>query len=203
MPSRRIYVDLDDVIAETTSRFPAIVLELFGRTKAFEEIHTFHLDRAFELDADELRRLFERVHQGGFLVELEPREGALEVLAEWQKEGHEIRVVTGRPPQSLAHSREWLERLSVPHEHFHLCDKYGRFESSGDVLHLDEVRELDFDVAVEDSLDMACRLADWGVGQVLLLDRPWNRDVEELSGPSRDRIVRVESWREVRQLVSL
>lgn len=192
--SLRIYVDLDDVLAETTSRFPAVVEELFGHRKAFEEIHTFHLDVAFGLEQDELARLFEFVHAGDFLIELEPREGAIGVLEGWDAAGHEIRVVTGRPPQSQAHSLEWLAQRAVPHAHFHICDKYDRFDTGVDVLHLDDVRALDFDVAIEDSLEMAGLLAGWGVEHVFLLDRPWNRDHGSLPEAVRARVQRVEHW---------
>lgn len=201
MSRRRIYVDLDDCLAETTSRFPAVVERLFGKTRAFEDIHTFHLDRAFGLDAEELRRLFEFVHAGDFLVELEPRAGALEAMRAWDEAGHEIRIVTGRPPESRPHSLEWLARRGVPHAHFHLCDKYDRFPADGEVLHLDDVKALDFDVAVEDSLEMAALLAAWGVAEVLLLDRPWNRDESGLAQELRRRIRRVGDWEEIRRLL--
>ena len=197
--SSRIYVDLDDVLAETTSRFPAVVERLFGRSKAFEDIHTFHLDVAFGLEPEELETLFEFVHDGDFLIELEPREGAIELLADWEATGHEIRIVTGRPPQSHAHSIDWLARQAVPHAFFHICDKYDRFETGAEVLHLDDVRDLDFHVAVEDSLEMAGQLASWGVEQVFLLDRPWNRDHGSLSESQRERVQRVENWQEIRE----
>jgi uncharacterized HAD superfamily protein len=196
--SRRIYVDLDDVIAETTRRFPAVVQELFGRSKSFEELHTFHLDRAFGLSPDELARLFDHVHHGDFLIELEPREGAVAVLESWDAAGHEIRVVTGRPPESRSHSLEWLARCAVPHSHFHICDKYDRFDVGEEILHLEDVRELDFDWAIEDSLEMAGLLAAWGVEQVLLLDRPWNRDEALLGEELRPRVQRVADWSEIR-----
>ena len=201
MSARRIYVDLDDCVAETTSRFPAVVQRLFGRTRDFEDIHSFHLDRAFGLSADELRRLFEFVHDGDFLLELEPREGALETLRSWDEAGHEIRVVTGRPPDSRAHTIEWLARRRVPHAHFHLCDKYDRFPADGEVLHLDDVKALEFDVAVEDSLEMAALLAGWGVERVLLLDRPWNRDGTGVDEGLRSLVRRVRDWEEIRRLL--
>ena len=199
--SRRIYVDQDDVLAETTARFPAVVQELFGRSKTFEEIHTFHLDRAFGLSSAELARLFEFVHAGEFLIELEARDGAIEVLEGGEAAGHEIRVVTGRPPQAHAHSVDWLAHRDIPHAHFHICDKYDRFETGADVLHLDDVRALDFEIAVEDSLDMAGLLAGWGVPEVLLLDRPWNRDHDSLPEAVRDRVQRVDNWQQIGELL--
>lgn len=197
--SRRIYVDLDDVIAETTRRFPAVVQELFGRSRAFEELHTFHLDQAFGLSAAELARLFDHVHHGDFIRDLELREGAIPALESWEAAGHEIRVVTGRPPECRENSLEWLSDRAVPHSHFHICDKYDRFDSGDEVLHLDDVRELDFDWAIEDSLEMAGLLAGWGVEQVLLLDRPWNRDESSLAAELRPRVQRVEDWAELRE----
>ena len=62
-----------------------------------------------------------------------------------------------------------------------------------------QVRELEFDVAIEDSIEMAAVLAAWGVGHVFLLDRPWNRDHDALPEPLRRQVRRVENWTEIRE----
>jgi uncharacterized HAD superfamily protein len=54
-----------------------------------------------------------------------------------------------------------------------------------------------FDFAIEDSLEMATQLAgDAGV-VVALIDRPWNRAVQDLPAETADRIVRCHDWLDV------
>lgn len=194
MPPRRIYVDLDDVLCETTRRLAELVQREFGRRVRFDEIRSFDLGQSFGLDATELEAFMRAVHRPEVLGGLEPRRGAVEAVAGWAAAGYEIAVVTGRPPSSREVSREWLERCGVPHHALWCVDKYARRDPDGEgepALELAELARHDFALAVEDSPGMASFLAERAV-PVALLDRPWNRGLETGSA-----IVRCRSWAEV------
>lgn len=60
---------------------------------------------------------------------------------------------------------------------------------------------LGFDFAVEDSLEMAVRLAAEAEIQVALVDRPWNRAVPALPPGVAERIVRCRDWDDVGRAV--
>ena len=61
--SRRVYVDLDDVLAETGRAFLEVLERHFDRRVAFDEIHHFDLGRSFGLTPDELAEFMRRAHE--------------------------------------------------------------------------------------------------------------------------------------------
>ena len=79
----------------------------------------------------------------------------------------------------------------------HTVDKYGRYAGETADATLEQLRELPFALAVEDSLEMARFLAEHGTRRVLLMDRPWNRVALPSDLAAGQRIVRVSDWFEV------
>lgn len=202
MSEKRIYIDLDDVICETARGFLEVLRADFGKDVEFDAIHAFDLGVSLGLDRVELQAFMEAVHEPEVLLAMAPIAGAVEVLDEWRAAGHELRVVTGRPPESLDVSRRWLAEWEVPYDGLTFVDKYSRelpdwTETS--VVKLDDLVDEGFAFAVEDSLEVAKRLAGELGFQVLLMDRPWNQtapgDVETLDG----KLVRCRSWEDIRR----
>jgi len=202
MSTRRIYVDLDDVLGETARRF-LVLLELhFGRRIAFEEITTFDLGESFGFGREELEEYLRLVHRPEALAAIEPMAGAREVLTGWRERGYQVAVLTGRPPATRDDSQAWLTRHGFPFDALHQVDKYSRYYdgvhgSPDGALRLDEVPALGFCFAVEDFLDTAAFLADTAGLPVALLDRPWNRDLSAIAPDVRQRIVRCHGWEEI------
>lgn len=196
----RIYVDLDDVIAETTPRIVELLNHRFDRRLRFTDLHCFDLGQAFSLSEAERALALDAVHEPDFLRSLAPRPGALPLLERWRAAGFEIEIITGRPPRTFDVSAEWLRAHAVPHQSFACVDKYGRYPDEVGTLELDGLLAREFAVAIEDSPDMALQLAE-GRGaaraRVLLMDRPWNRRMPGVASPARDRIERVSDWREI------
>ncbi len=197
MASRRIYVDFDDVLCETTRAFVGIVERHFGRHVPFEALHSFDLRESFGLEADEYAELMRLVHTPEALSGFAPRAGALGALEGWTEAGYEIAVMTGRPPSSHESSYAWLSTHGMPHASLSFVDKYDRPDPNPGgvpVVALEELGRHEFALAVEDSPETAAFLArELGV-PVALLDRPWNRGA--LVGAS-ERIVRCNGWSEV------
>ncbi len=199
---RHIYVDLDDVLAQTARGFLQILAEVFDKEVAFEEITQFDLGVSFDLTPEELDRFLVEAHRPERLMEFEPVDGAVDVLSRWAGEGRTVDILTGRPPSSNDASRAWLKRHDFPHREVFFVDKYTRYddaawEGHGRVLTLDELHGDRYDVVVEDSLKTAVYLAENTSARVLLLDRPWNRGVQEISKSTLDRIERLDSWEDV------
>ena len=200
--ARRIYVDVDDVLAQTGRMFVDVLSTAFDRRVDFEEIHSYHLGDSFELPPEELSRFMHLAHRPEALASIEPMPGAAAVLGEWRQRGYEILVVTGRPPETRAATLAWLERHAMPFSEFHLLDKYsevyrGRPAIPDGVLTLADLPGLSLCLAVEDFPGAAEHLAhDLGV-PVALFDRPWNRRVAPFDGAAP--LVRCHSWDEIRR----
>ncbi len=66
-----------------------------------------------------------------------------------------------------------------------------------DVLDLNDVKQLQFCLAVEDSLEVAVFLATEVDVSVALIDHPWNRSLAQVPERARERIVRCHGWGDV------
>jgi len=194
-----IYVDLDDVIAESTRSYVGIVRQLFGRKVAYENILTFDLKASFGFTQDEFDCFFHFVHQPDAIMGFNPIEGSIDALSEWESNGAEIRIVTGRLASSYDASKEWLVANGVPFHSLTMVDKYSRPENrDSHAMSLDQLSEMRFQMAIEDSPAMAEFLSRKMGIPVLLLDRPWNRKAA-LDSP----VQRCRNWRQVHQAAGL
>jgi uncharacterized HAD superfamily protein len=192
-----IYVDLDDVLADTTQRIVAQLNARFARQVSFEDLRCFDLVEAFAIDPSRRDEVMAAVHEPDFLRAIPAREGAHRVLRAWDDAGVHVAVVTGRPPSVRALSEAWLRDRALPHGAVHCIDKYGRYAGHDGCIALDTLRPAQFRAAIEDSLEMACYLAARGTERVLLMDRPWNRAVPSLPAAVHARIERVTTWNEI------
>ena len=96
----RIYVDFDDVLCETARLLMDIVSREFGRNLVFEQIHTFDIGQAFDLENHEVRRVMNLLHDPELLISLDPMVGARESLVRWAENGARVDIETGRPPMT-------------------------------------------------------------------------------------------------------
>jgi uncharacterized HAD superfamily protein len=196
-PAQAIYVDMDDVLCETARRFLLVIEREFGKQIAYDRLTDFDFESSCDLTPAERAKLYQTVHHHEEILCIEPIPDAIEVLHGWVRSGYEIAIVTGRPPDTVAASVEWLARFQVPYHSFTVVDKYGRFQTENTVgLTLAELATQQFCWAVEDSLPMAKFLARTMKLPVALLDRPWNQDAAEHA-----RIKRYSHWKELSSFV--
>jgi len=197
-----IYVDVDDVLADTTATLLVLARELFAKEVAYEECHSFDLGESFGLSDHERDRLLEAAHDDRVIESMRPIDGAADTLARWEALGHEVEIVTGRPPGTLRATGRWLRRHRMPHATLSSVDKYQRHAAAAEAVPLERLAARRFHVAIEDSASMAAFLVRETATPVLLLDRPWNRDVTALASSVRRHIRRVTSWAEIADLLS-
>ena len=74
-----VYVDLDDVLSDTTKSFIKILECEFGKKVNFEDIFSFDLKVSFNLTEIEFEHFFQMVHQPDVILEFAPIEGAIGV----------------------------------------------------------------------------------------------------------------------------
>jgi len=193
MPKKHIYVDVDDVISKTTETYTQVLEEEFGRTVPFENLTTFDLRASFQLTENEFHYFFDRVHQEDHLSGFDPVDGAVEGLKYWAGQGHSIEIVTGRPTSAMDVTLAWLATHGVPYDEFIMVDKYNRPGNDMSIaVSKKELARRSYDLAVEDSGDMALFLADEMGVKTALIDRPWNRGC-----PDNVRVVRCRTWQDI------
>lgn len=192
---RCIYVDFDDVLCETAREMTGLARREFSRTVSFEDIAHFDLSRSFRLGPREYERFMDIVHTEDFLAALPALPGCREVLTRWSRDGYRIFVVTGRPPASYEMSRHWLDAHGIPYARLIFVDKYRRAHRAPqgvDAVSMADLMRVNFDFAVEDAPEMIRTLARHAAYPILLMDRPWNRDIKE-----SHRIKRCGGWSEI------
>lgn len=187
-----VYVDVDDVLAETTRAIHALARSAFGSVVTFDDMVDFDLANSLGLDAREHARLWNAIHEEHFLGALDPMPGAVSTLSSWHASGARISVVTGRPPDSRAVTEAWLGRSALPYHRLEMVDKYGRHGEVGGPT-LDDLAGRDYSLVVEDAPGMAEFFVERTEAVVLLVDRPWNRSCDV----AHERLHRVADWRAI------
>jgi uncharacterized HAD superfamily protein len=191
-----IYVDLDDVIAKTTCHYVDVLKHEFGRTVDFEAITSFNLQESFSLSDSEYEHFFSLVHEPEIILGLEPIDGAVNILNKWVEQGYEISVVTGRLTSTYDSSLQWLRENEVPFDSFIMVDKYSRPVVDRNIaISLERFSEMEFIIAIEDSIDMVNFINRKMKSPVILFDRPWNRN-----GFLKSDIRRYKTWEEIGRL---
>jgi uncharacterized HAD superfamily protein len=184
-----IYVDIDDVLADTSSCLIEIAEKEFCKRVAFEELTSFDLMTSFCLSRKEYEHFLAMAHQPDEILNLAPIPEAIQTLEKWASSGHEIFVVTGRPTSTHDTTLEWLARHEVPYDRFFMVNKYARPGMDEAIaLSMPAFSKMKFQFAIEDAYDMAVHLAETMDTRVLLYDRPWNR------GPDRNGNIRRFRW---------
>ena len=190
---KKIYVDVDDVVSKTTETYTRIVEREFGRSVSFDRLTSFDLRKSFRLTDNEFHYFFDLVHQEELLIGFEPVEGAVDSLRAWAGQGHTIDIVTGRPTSAREVTLEWLSNHGVPYERFIMVDKYNRPGNDMSVaVSKAQLARMSYDLAVEDSGEMALFLSEQMGVTTALIDRPWNRACRD-----NGRVVRCRSWQEI------
>jgi len=198
--AKQIYVDLDDVLAETGRMILQVLATEFGKQVEWDQVLDYDLGVSLGMDEAVLTEFMHALHRPEVLASVVPIPGSLEALERWVERGYEIEVVTGRPRATEEISRKWLRSKEMPHHSLIHVDKYAWEEellgtSSG--VPLVQLAGNGYCLAVEDSAEVAIHLTEILEAPVVVLDRPWNRrQLDEY--PNLDgRIVRCESWPEI------
>src|SRR3989339_742960 len=190
----RIYIDFDDVICRTAEIILELANQKFGIDCAFDDITDFNLQTSFNLSDQQFKNLIDLIHEPEVLGDMRPVDGAISAMTELKKRGCELAIMTGRPPSTRASSLAWLKHYGVPYDSIAFVDKYARFlynEHDEGGVTLDELKQMSFDIAIEDSASMACFLAVEMNVPVFLHDRPWNRSLAP-----HPKIQRCRDWME-------
>ncbi len=195
----RIYIDFDDVITETAVAFTEVARELFDIDVPYQEFQFFNMQKTFGLTNEQYDELMRVGHLPEKLLSYQEAPGACDTINRWIDEGHEVSVITGRPFEAYEPSRQWLDNHGLERAALYCVDKYGREKvvtSNTFNLTLDDLYNMTFDLAVEDSPLAFEHVTHFEGCKVAVYNRPWNTQVE-LPG---DNFVRCAGWNEIAEL---
>lgn len=203
---QRIYVDFDDVLCETAKLLMRVAKREFGTEVDFESIGSFDIGVSFGLTPKQVEHTMDILHDPIVIAAIEPVEGAAGVLGRWANTGFKIDVVTGRPPATAEASRTWLQCHDIPYSSLVFVDKYDREHPDtpyATAITLDELRQADYLLAIDDSPQMIRFLAQRTDMHVLLFDRPWNAGIPMPDSHAARVLERCCGWSEVAERFAL
>ena len=192
-----IYVDFDDCLCETARSFSRIAAELFDIDVPYENMQYFDLQKTFDLTQDQYREIMIKGHLPEVLLSYEETSGASDAINDLLDEGHEVMVITGRPYSAYEPSRMWLDQHGLERVNLYCLDKYGRdvfYKDSVFALKLEDFYNMKFDYAIEDSPSAFRFFGHLPKLNVMVFDRPWNRECQ-LPGENYRRFADWESIR--------
>ena len=195
----KIYIDFDDVICETAKFFTKLAKDLFDINVPYNQVHFFNLQKSFGLTDTQYNELMIAGHLPENLLAYEETPGASETINKWLDDGHEVSIITGRPFESYESSRSWLDNHGLKRVPVVCVDKYGRENFNKDFSYgmtLEELYQLTFDFAVEDSPAAFKHVMHFENCNVAVFDRPWNNKFEL----PNDRFTRCRNWQEIDNL---
>lgn len=195
----KIYIDFDDVISETGRYFSKLAKELFGIDLPYSQFQFFNIQKTFGLSDEQYDALMVAGHRPESLLAFEEAPGASAVINRWLDAGHEVSVITGRPSEAYAPSRQWLDSHGLARAALFCVDKYGREIYTRDYAYsmtLAQLYAMSFDFAIEDSPMAFEHVAHFDGCTVAVYERPWNRTAELPDG----RFVRCAGWPEIEAL---
>ena len=172
----------------------------FGRRVEYDEIVSYDLARSLDLHPEQLDDFMIAAHRTDELMSIVPIDGAIEALIMWSQSGYAIEVVTGRPPATEEVSRRWLDRVGVPYDALTFVDKYSWKDSvfaGSTAVPLDDLPTTQYCLAIEDSASVATRLAGFFEAPVVLMNKPWNRNLPIELDHRPGRVTRCEDWQEI------
>ena len=195
MADLHFYIDVDDVLAETTRALAQLAQERFGKRVHFSEMNVFDLSVSLGLNKEEFSAFMAAAHERDFLLGLKPVSGGAGSLVRWREAGVKISVVTGRPPESRPATLDWLEHHGIPFDRLDFVDKYARY-SDPKMTTLKNLLDRGYHTVIEDADATALYLVQNTDARVLLYDRPWNQN----SNAEAHGALRVHDWTEIRRL---
>lgn len=188
-----IYIDIDDVLAETALTFTDILKREFGKIVHFDDMTSYDLRDSFTLTQSEFDHFLEIAHRPEELLNIKPIAHTTDVLSKWVTAGYEILIMTGRPTFTYETSIEWLNQHKIPYHTFTMVNKYNWINMDRDLaITLEQLSKMEFCLAVEDNPTMANYLSHKMKTPVALFGRPWNQSIE-----LNPNLTSYNSWQEI------
>ncbi len=182
-----IGIDIDEVLCRTNDYFLFELNKKYGTNFRREELvrYDYNCFKGFSGE-DIFNELIEHLHNN--LIYYDIFDGSKEILKKLKKDGHKLYIITSRWKEFEEKTLIWLEK------HFgkNFFDKILIYNDKFEKKSKDEIaKENNIDVLIEDAPKYALKASKNKI-RVLLMNHPWNKDLEE-----NEFLIRVYSWEDI------
>ncbi|MFA4960680.1 MAG: DNA polymerase II large subunit [Candidatus Pacearchaeota archaeon] len=179
----KIGVDVDDVLCDTMRLFLKFIMGEKGINKNFDDVKSYNLKKNFGFELEESNMLYKKMLDE-FQIDL--ISGAADSVKKLH-ENHDIIFITSRQLIHKEKTESFLKTYFIDNPIVYFSSDY----NSDQGRNKEEIcRELGIGVIIEDNDEHSLRYAQNGIC-VLLLDKPWNKNI------FHENIVRCNGWEEV------
>ncbi len=144
----------------------------------FRELKTVEIHEAFGMEKEAGGRMWNSLLEEIYFTDCPAFEGAVELVNQLEREGHEIFYITSRPKQYCKQTREWVKEMGFPvHDDRFFCGMQ-------DQEKIDIIKKLSLDFYFDDKPAVLDTLKDVPT-KVFVKDQSYNQHVS---------IPRVKEW---------
>lgn len=104
-----ILVDLDDTTCETSKKWDEILFNSYGHDPADTSVY----DKVEQYPMLTEEQVMAPIREPGFFATLEPKQGAIEIIRDWLRDGFDVRfasVVYPDCPHGYGDKMEWIKK---------------------------------------------------------------------------------------------
>jgi len=182
----KIAIDIDEVLFEFVRGYLQVAKDKGYKELTFEEVYTYNLWEPLGVSKEEAVQISEDYHNSNFFNSPEVVLGAKEALKKLNN--YELFFITNRPLRWKLKTLSFLkENFGVDSSHVYFAGDFHKGNGKGKA---EICKELGVSLIVEDHSEFVEGYANEGI-TVLLLDKPWNKNV------LHENIIRCKDWNEV------
>lgn len=190
----RIAVDLDEVLAQFINAYLEWHNKKYGTAVKRDDCHDYRLWYSLASSRKENEERITEFFNTRHYQSIKPVEGATEAILSIAEQ-HELFVVTSRPEQRRKQTKFWINKhFPDAFSDIYFTDYYTRLNNKRTKSQV--CKMLKAHILIEDNIEFAKECSPL-LKKALLLDAPWNRNIEH-----DNNIIRVHSWREVIKIIS-
>lgn len=193
----RIGVDVDANVVNLYPVARRLIEENLGVDVDSETPAGFYLQERPEIKAISGGPEFvNQIFQNSFIYrEAEPVLGAIEILNEWQRRGHQLWFVTARPKFLRRTTRNWFERNDLGWAKKRILFR-SSFTSDRKIFKVQETKRLGLHIFIEDHAETMVLIQSGFMMAKIMMSYFWN-EAEDAGS----QILRVNSWWEIDRIV--
>ncbi|MCJ7631245.1 hypothetical protein MUP77_02415 [Candidatus Bathyarchaeota archaeon] len=160
-----IYIDLDNCLSKSYKSFIDYFNKELSVHRTYEDFTVYEFHIVYGITKSRMWRIWDSIYSNHDLISnIEEEEDAAHVT-EFLCQRYNLTIITSRPPALKKLTLDWLKRANICFHKLSFIDKY---KKSHITLHRGYL--------IEDYLGYIDLIS--GEIQVIVFDRPWNRDVK-------------------------
>jgi len=184
----KLAVDLDDCLLNTSRLILDRINQYFSKSIKLEEVVSFHIEKLFNLNAE----VVDMIVQECLSTIIRPNRYAVEAL-NFLSDFYDICFITNRRSTQYQSTKTNLEVLGFKFKYdFYLCNK----DSRGIPAKAELLNKLGIEFIIEDRPDTIEDIYNRTNCNILVMDKPWNRNIAE-----NGRICIDRDWMEIKQVL--